>query len=112
MKFIDFLFVICFSIGQLDATRDRAETIFQTLFVSLITFGQHPLHHLFPTVCHSKLQYIKPVFEQTVREFKLDYPGISQVDHYLGCYQQLARTEIRKRDGKFVPCGEEKIKKN
>jgi fatty acid desaturase len=90
-----------FGIGQLDATRDRAENIFQNLFVTLITFGNHPLHHLFPTVCHSKLPYLREVFEQTVREFKLNYPGIPQLELYMGCYQQLARTEVKMRGKKI-----------
>ncbi|CAL8094431.1 unnamed protein product [Orchesella dallaii] len=67
-----------FGIGQLDATRDRAENFFNNLFVTLVTFGHHPLHHLFPTICHSKLPYLTSVFQQTVREFKLNYPGIPQ----------------------------------
>lgn len=92
-----FVFIF-FRIGQLDSTRDKAEGIFQNVFLALVTFGRHPLHHLFPTVCHSKLEYLKPVFEETLKEFQLDYPGMSQKDFYFGYYQQLARTEIRKRN--------------
>lgn len=84
-------------IGQLDATKDRAENFFNNLFVTLVTFGHHPLHHMFPTVCHSKLPYVKQVFEQTIRDFNIDFPGIPQAELYVTCYKELARTEPNKR---------------
>ncbi len=63
----------------------------------MITFGHHPLHHLFPTVCHSKLHYVKEVFEQTVRDFKINFPGVSQAELYVTCYKELARTEANNK---------------
>ena len=50
--------------------RDRKE-VQGNLFLVAISFGDHGLHHLFPTVDHSKLPYLHEVFWKTVDEFKL-----------------------------------------
>ena len=48
---------------QLDATRDiEGKSDFYWLKVS--TFGDHQLHHLFPTIDHSKLPFLCPIFEK------------------------------------------------
>jgi cytochrome b involved in lipid metabolism len=82
-----------FGLGQLDATRDRVETVFQNLFLVLITFGHHTLHHLFPTVCHSKLPLLEGVFVETLKEFEEEWIKFPHWELYLGLYKQLARTE-------------------
>jgi hypothetical protein len=85
---------------QLDATRDRAGEYRKNTWVILVTFGEHCLHHLFPTVCHSKLHHIKPALEQTLRDFSEEFPPMFQWELYLGCFQQLARTEPKKLKNK------------
>lgn len=77
----------------MDATRDRVETVFQNLFLVLITFGHHTLHHLFPTVCHSKLPLLEGVFIETLKEFEEEWIKFPHWELYLGLYKQLARTE-------------------
>ncbi len=47
---------------QMDAVRDvRGKS--RSLFLAATTFGDHLLHHLFPTVDHSKLQLLYPALK-------------------------------------------------
>ena len=78
---------------QLDATKDRAENINENLFFNMVSFGDHPAHHLFPTVCHSKLHHVRPIMKETMKEFGMEYEQIGQLDMYSGLYQQYARTK-------------------
>lgn len=55
-------------IFQLTAVGDRPD-VDGNMYLSAISYGQHALHHLFPTVDQSKLQLLVPVFEQTCKEF-------------------------------------------
>ncbi|CAG7727031.1 unnamed protein product [Allacma fusca] len=82
-----------FGLCQLDAIRDRSDDLHQTLFVILTTFGAHSLHHLFPTVCHSKLHHLQEVYEQTLKEFNEEFHPVSQFELFLGMHKQLARVE-------------------
>ena len=60
-------------------------------------YGNHILHHLFPTLDHGLLDSIRPVFEDTCRDFDLpeaiyQYPNPhSQWDLFVGMLQQMAR---------------------
>lgn len=62
-------------------------------FLSLTNFGDHALHHLFPTLDHGVLNKLYPLFEETCAEFKVDY----RTDYFpkliVGQHMQLARTE-------------------
>lgn len=40
-----------------------------SMVVASVSFGRHTLHHLFPTVDHSKLDLLVPVLKKTCREF-------------------------------------------
>ncbi|CAG7836518.1 unnamed protein product [Allacma fusca] len=82
-----------FGLCQLDATKDKTDDICENLFVILSTFGNHPLHHLFPAICHSKLHHIKPIMEATVKEFQEDYQRISQLKLVVGLQEQYARNK-------------------
>jgi fatty acid desaturase len=50
---------------QLDCVRDTKKS--PSLFFVVATFGNHALHHLFPTVDHSKLDVLYPVLIKTCR---------------------------------------------
>ncbi len=56
---------------QMDATND-VDKSFSTL-IRYSTLGDHLLHHLFPTVDHSKLHHLYPAFWQTCKEFGVTY---------------------------------------
>jgi fatty acid desaturase len=86
-----------FGLCQLDATRDRAGDPHKNFLVIMITFGEHCLHHLFPTVCHSKLRHLKGVFEETLQEFSEQFPAMTQWELYRGCLKQIARTEPKRK---------------
>jgi len=78
---------------QLDATAEKTDWYHKSLFSVLTTFGAHPLHHLFPTVCHSKLKYLKPIVEETVLEFSEKYPELTQLELYIGTFKQMSRVK-------------------
>lgn len=63
----DFDFGIC----QLRAVIDRPD-VNSTLFTSSTMFGDHALHHLFPTVDASRLYILRDVLKQTCLDFGLD----------------------------------------
>ncbi|PSN47101.1 Cytochrome b5-related protein [Blattella germanica] len=76
-------------IGQIDAVRDRPE-ITGSLFLTLVTFGDHCLHHLFPTVDHSHLHLLSSVFEETCKEFNIEEQKNSFFGLVIGQFRQLA----------------------
>lgn len=57
---------------QLAAVGDRPD-IDSSMIVSSVSFGRHTLHHLFPTVDHSKLDLLQSVFEETCDEFSVRF---------------------------------------
>ncbi|XP_046453473.1 cytochrome b5-related protein-like [Daphnia pulex] len=87
-------------LGQLDAVRDRRD-VEGVLLAELTMYGNHILHHLFPTLDHGMLDLIRPVFKQTCLDFKLpaewaqSTSPYNQWDLFWGVFQQLARTQPR-----------------
>jgi hypothetical protein len=51
----------------------RCDEIDQNLLLASTTFGNHILHHLLPSVDHSKLPLVSEVFIQTCREFQINF---------------------------------------
>jgi len=80
-----------FGLCQLDATKDRAEDFTKNIFFVVTTFGDHPIHHLFPTICHSKLHHLKKVFQETLAEFSERTEALTQLQFLVGTYQQFVR---------------------
>lgn len=87
-------------LGQLDAVRDRKD-VDGVLLAELTMYGNHILHHLFPTLDHGVLDIIRPIFQQTCLDFKLPVEWsqspsrYSQWDLALGTLRQLARIKPR-----------------
>ncbi|KAF5293575.1 hypothetical protein FQA39_LY03060 [Lamprigera yunnana] len=78
-------------IYQLDTVCDRREIIGNT-FLTLTTFGDHALHHLFPTLDHGYLKHLYPILEETMKEFDMHNIHImTHFDIYLGFFRQAAR---------------------
>lgn len=77
---------------QLDAVVDRPD-INGNKFLVLTNFGDHALHHLFPTLDHEILPELLPVVEETCREFNVELRFISQFQLFVGQFLQLARTK-------------------
>jgi fatty acid desaturase len=79
-------------ICQIDAVKDRTE-INNSQFLVLVTFGEHCLHHLFPTVDHWHLHHLYPVFDETCKEFGITYKPGTVLDLLKGQFLQLAKNE-------------------
>jgi hypothetical protein len=76
----------------------RVELIDHSLFLTSVTFGNHILHHLLPTVDHSKLPLVRDVFLKTCKEFSVDFNDewfeqrkISPCFGWIAMVQQLFR---------------------
>lgn len=82
---------IDWGISQLDAVIDRHE-ITGSHFLVLTNFGDHGLHHLFPTIDHGKLNYLYPTFKQVCAKFGVELRMASQLDMMKGTFKQLANT--------------------
>lgn len=69
---------------------DRVE-INGSLFRVLTFFGDHALHHLFPTIDHALLPYLYPVFFEYCEKFKAQYRKTSQFDLFIGQIKSAAK---------------------
>ncbi|KAG8268917.1 heme binding [Homalodisca vitripennis] len=81
----------------LDATRDRVEVMGSPNLV-LVTYGDHSLHHLFPTIDHVHLSSLYPIMEQTCREFGYNFKLKTTWDLVTGQFRQLMRNEPNLKD--------------
>lgn len=77
-------------IYQLDTVMDR-EDIKGSQFLVLTHFGEHALHHLFPTLDHALLPQLHGVFYETLEEFEFEVKGCSWFEHIIGQHRQLSR---------------------
>jgi fatty acid desaturase len=57
---------------QLSAVGERP-SLDSNLFLSSSLFGRHALHHLFPTIDHSKLNLLLPILKSTCKDFNVKY---------------------------------------
>ncbi|RXG67352.1 cytochrome b5-related protein [Armadillidium vulgare] len=60
------------------------------VFLASISFGNHTLHHLFPTVDHSKLPYLQEALLETCKEFDIKFEVYTPWETFKGLYLQLA----------------------
>ena len=51
----------------------RFETVDKNLFLTSVSFGNHALHHLLPSVDHSKLPLLRDTYELTCKEFGVNF---------------------------------------
>uniref|UniRef100_A0A1I8P0Z1 Cytochrome b5-related protein n=1 Tax=Stomoxys calcitrans TaxID=35570 RepID=A0A1I8P0Z1_STOCA len=78
---------------QLDTIIDRGD-IKKSHFMNLTHFGDHALHHLFPTLDHGILPQLQSVFLETLNEFRGELREITFWDHIIGQSKQLLRTQV------------------
>jgi len=76
---------------QLDTIIDRGDIKWSDLLV-LTHFGEHALHHMFPTLDHGILKQLYPELQRTLKEFKCELREINHWGHIKGQNQQLLRT--------------------
>ncbi|XP_063698557.1 cytochrome b5-related protein-like [Culicoides brevitarsis] len=79
-------------IFQLDAVMDRTEI--QGIWLTLTHFGDHALHHLFPTIDHIHLPELQPLLLETCKEFEAVCRECRWWELIKGQFQQLGRTEV------------------
>ncbi|KAH8246349.1 hypothetical protein KR038_001269 [Drosophila bunnanda] len=77
---------------QLDTIIDRGDIKWSDLLV-LTHFGEHALHHLFPTLDHGVLKHLYPELRQTMKEFDVELREINHWGHIKGQNQQLLRMD-------------------
>jgi len=77
-------------INQLDCVADRSE-VTGNHFLVLVSFGDHALHHLFPTLDHGILKHLYPVAQETMKQFNLDMRMTTQMDMFKGYFRQIAK---------------------
>ncbi|KAK4873787.1 hypothetical protein RN001_013147 [Aquatica leii] len=76
-------------INQLDTVGDRVE-INGNHFLSMIMFGDHALHHLFPSLDHGLLKHLYPVVEETLQQFNLRLRVTNSFDMIKGYFLRLS----------------------
>ncbi|XP_072161439.1 cytochrome b5-related protein [Bemisia tabaci] len=79
-------------LAQIDTTKDNQRLIGNHFF-ALIMFGDHTLHHLFPTVDHGVLKYLYPVFLRTCEKFNVKWETQSSFRLATAEFRALARNE-------------------
>jgi len=81
---------IDWGIHQMKTSVERNEPI-NNIFITIATFGDHTLHHLFPALDHSLIPLLKDTFEDTCKEFGLDLTPKSCTTIMHGQFKQLSR---------------------
>lgn len=76
---------------QLRCTVDRVEAK-SNLFMTLTHFGDHMLHHLFPSLDHSLLPQLRETLVATCKDFEEELTECSMLDALIGQFKQLSRT--------------------
>lgn len=79
-----------FGVFQINAVIDRSDTK-SSHFITLITFGHHTLHHLFPTLDHGLLPQLHEVFIETCKDFEIELREYPWWPLIVGQFQQLLR---------------------
>lgn len=84
-----------FGIFQMDSVIDRKD-VKGNQFMVMTNFGEHTLHHLFPTLDHGLLPQLNSIFLETCNEFKIELREYPWYKLIIGQFQQLTRTKVRK----------------
>ncbi|XP_050439634.1 cytochrome b5-related protein-like isoform X2 [Adelges cooleyi] len=82
-------------IHQTDCCSERHE-IGNSLLISMVTFGDHSLHHLFPALDHGMIPHVQDVFEETCKEFEIDLTPKPYGEYVRGQFEQLVRMNPNK----------------
>lgn len=77
---------------ELEAVMDRND-INSNLFTVMTFFGDHALHHLFPTLDHAILPYLYPVFLRNCEKFRANFRKTSSLDLFIGQIKQTLKTD-------------------
>ncbi|KAL7741076.1 hypothetical protein ACLKA6_018113 [Drosophila palustris] len=75
---------------QVDTIIDRGD-LKRSQFLVLTHFGDHVLHHLFPTLDHGLLPALYPILYETLDQFKGELRECNHIEHIIGQHKQLLR---------------------
>ncbi|XP_062142200.1 cytochrome b5-related protein [Drosophila sulfurigaster albostrigata] len=81
---------------QVDTIIDRGDLKWSQ-FLVLTHFGDHVLHHLFPTLDHGLLPALYPVLYETLDQFKGELRECNHIEHMIGQHKQLLRIHSNPR---------------
>lgn len=90
-----------FGIYQLAATIDRTEANANT-FTRLVFFGDHILHHLFPSLDHSLLPQMRSALLETCEEFQEELRECSFYEALVSQFEQLGRTKLIRLNNNWI----------
>lgn len=65
----------------------------ESLFLCLTHFGDHLLHHFFPSVDHAILPFLEPALTEHMRQYRLPHTRMSAWEAVKGKYLQMARNQ-------------------
>ena len=82
-----------YGLYQMATTIERVDAN-TNLFMSLAYFGDHILHHFFPTLDHSLLPQLRETLIETCKEFNEEIRECSMFSAVIGQFKQLGRTKI------------------
>ena len=80
-----------FGVLQLDTVIDRIDAK-SNQFMVLANFGNHVLHHMFPTLDHGLLPQLNEVFLETCKEFEVEMKEYPWHNLIAGQFMQLTKT--------------------
>lgn len=81
-----------YGLYQMATTMER-KGVNANLFISLTYFGDHLMHHLFPSLDHALLPQLHDVLFETLKEFHEEYRECSFLGAIIGQFRQLGRSE-------------------
>ncbi|CAH0605493.1 unnamed protein product [Chrysodeixis includens] len=81
-------------IHQIEAVLDRKD-VNSNVFAVMTLFGDHALHHIFPTLDHGLLKYLHPLFIQHCEKFQANYRVSTQFKMAVGQIKETMRTEFK-----------------
>lgn len=79
---------------QVEALLDRKD-INGNVFAVMTLFGDHALHHMFPTLDHGLLKYLHPIFIDLCEKYQANYRVSTQFKMVLGQIKETMRTEFK-----------------
>lgn len=80
---------------QIEALLDRKDVNKTTFAYVLTLFGDHALHHMFPTLDHGILWHLHPIFIEMCEKFQANYQVSTLFKLVLGQIKETMRTEFK-----------------
>ncbi|CAK1546130.1 unnamed protein product [Leptosia nina] len=86
---------------QLEALLDRKDVNSNSFGVATL-FGDHALHHMFPTLDHAVLKYLHPIFIEHCKLFEANYRVSTQFKMVVGQFEEVMRTRFQTSDERKI----------